>query len=85
MCAVNQAEQWLSKMTHGGTATGCLGRTSQRETIVSRLCDAVGGISAASRWGALPRCHAPDRKEDVLRRMSAAHTDPSLVDEVALG
>ena len=37
---VNQTEHWL--------AAECLGRKSQRETIVGRLCDAIGGIMAAS-------------------------------------
>ena len=35
---VNQTELWLA----------CLGRTSQHETIAGRLCDAVGGVAAAS-------------------------------------
>ena len=49
---------------------------NQCETIADRLCDAVGGIIGGTTIG-------PDEGEDSLRRMSAAHTDPSSVTVVA--
>ena len=51
--------------------------------IASRLCDTVGGVMAAPRWGhASTPC--PRRGRDYLRRMSAAHTEPNLVAAVTL-
>ena len=69
----------------GSTADIPLPRMGQVSAIPSPAAFAT--LSAASwqhRDGATPRRQAPTRREHYLRRMSAAHTEPSLVAAVTL-